>query len=380
MPRFRDLILLLVSLGLVIWGVTLIGGQTERETAAAIEKQRRAKLEEQQRARQQEQQLALQQEQALKIQLENEQRKIEQEKDRQTALLLQQKKQEEEARRQLARHGGVRGVELTPSAEESSSMKTSPMPLELPQGSSGLTLVSLEVRTDPAGAEVFLDWRLKGKTPLRLEGESIGGLLVVVKEGHQAWFRQVSYQTSDALDLDLPPEPLRPPTRLLLMISGEPSSDSFSSLKDSLGNEGFVVLGSEEARDFEEREERAQGLSHEGFRAWARARFDTDLLVRAQVHQSSREIAEQELGFPDIREAAKGTIRTNARIELRVFDLRSGTQVASVSGHGDSFALDRAQSSQKALVQASAAVAKELRQQVERGAVSQGFRIKGEPL
>ena len=274
----------------------------------------------------------------------------------------------------------MRGVELTPAAEERSAMKRSPLPVDPPQGWSGLTLVSVEVQTEPAGAEVFLDWTRKGKTPLRLEGESIGGLLVVVKAGHQAWFREVSYRTSEALDLELPPEPLHPPARLLLMIAGEPSSDSFSSLNDSLGQEGFVVLGSEEARDFAEREERANGLSHEGFRAWARARFDTDLLVRAQIQQSSREIADQELGFPDIREAAKGTIRANARVELRVFDLRSGTQVATVSGQGDSFALDRAQGIQKALVQASAAVAQELRQQVERGAVSQGVRIKGGPL
>lgn len=355
MPRFRDLILLLVALGLVIVGVTLIGVQTKRETAAERETQQRATAEEQQR-------------------------RIAQEQERQTALRLQQKQHEEETRRELARHGGVRGVELTPAAEDSAAMQRSPLPVEPPHGGNGLTLVSLEVRTEPAGAEVFLDWTRKGKTPLRLEGERIGGLLVVVKAGHQAWFREVSYQASDALALELPPEPLHPPTRLLLMIAGEPSSGSLFSLKDSLGQEGFVVLGSEEARDFAEREEQAKGLSHEGFRAWARARFDTDLLVRAQVQQSSREIAAQELGFPEIREAAKGTIRAHARFELRVFDLRSGTQVATVSGQGDSFALDRAQGMQKALVQASMAVAQELRQQVKRGAVSQGFRIKGGPL
>jgi len=81
MPRFRDLILLLVSLGLVILGVTLIVGQTEREMAAERETQRRATMEEQQR-------------------------KIAQEQERQTALRLQQKQQAEETRRQRP---GMRG-------------------------------------------------------------------------------------------------------------------------------------------------------------------------------------------------------------------------------------------------------------------------------
>lgn len=270
---------------------------------------------------------------------------------------------EEETHRQLAQQGGVRSIELS-SSTTNPQVGADLTAIRPPIGYHGLTLVSLELRSEPVEAEVFLDWVFKGKTPLRLEGEKIHGLLVVVKDDHQAWFRQVSYQTSDVLDLNLPLENPRSRTHLLLLVSGESSGDFFSSLKDHLMEEGFAVLGPEEAGEFEQAFGRAGGISRRALRAWARVRFDTDLLITAQVHQSSRELSEREMSFPGIREAVKGTVRAEVSVELEVVDLRFGNHLSAVSSKGADFALDPAQSIQKALTQVAADVAKKLRQQI----------------
>jgi len=234
-----------------------------------------------------------------------------------------------------------------------------------PGGPSIPEKVVLELRSDPSGADVFLDWALKGQTPMGLEGERIRGLLVVAKDGHQPRFHQINYQERAALDFKLPPEGKRSRTRLLLLAPPGTSGESFSSLRSRLVEEGFTVLGPEEAGEFQRELEKAGGLSHRGFRAWARARFDTDLFLMARFRQSSRELSEQELGYLNIREAVKGAVRAEVGIDLEVVDLRSGDHVAAVSGKGSGFALDKAQGVQKALTQATSETAKLLRQRIQ---------------
>ncbi len=224
--------------------------------------------------------------------------------------------------------------------------------------------VVLEVRSDPQGADTYLDWKPRGQTPVPLEGKEVKGLLVVVKDGHQARFRSITYRKSAVLDLSLPPESTPSRTRLLLLGSEGASNESISSLRGRLVAEGFTVLGPEEAEEFRQEFGRAGGLSHRGLRAWARARFDTNLLVTARFRQSSRELGEQELQYLGIREAVTGAVRAEVGIDLEVVDLRSGDHLAAVSGKGSSFALDRAESFQKALTQAATDSAKLLRQQI----------------
>ena len=264
--------------------------------------------------------------------------------------------------RQPPKQGGeVRGVELPAQSPMTAPGQIAARPpTELPK----LTTISVEVHSEPEGAEVYFDWSLKGRTPLRLEGRQISGLLVMVKEGHRAGFRRIDTREGGQVEFTLPPEGRRPRTRLLLVAEGL-SGEAFATLRGRLVEEGFSILGLEEAREFQRELDRAGGLSHRGFRAWARARFDTDLLVMARVRQSSRELSEQELGFLGIREAVKGAVRAEVGIDLEVLDLRSGDHLAAVSGKGSGFALDRAQSLQKALTQAATDSAKLLRQRLQ---------------
>ncbi len=229
---------------------------------------------------------------------------------------------------------------------------------------SQLSAQVLEVRSDPQGAEVYLDWKSKGQTPVGLEAKEVKGLLVVVKEGYQAGFRRIDARQAAQVEFTLTPEEKRARTRLLLVGLDGTSSEATSSLRARLVEEGFTVLGQEEAREFQQELTRAGGLSHRALRAWARARFDTDLLLMARFRRSSRELSEQELGYLGIREAVKGAVRAEVSIEVEVIDLRSGDHLAAVSGKGSGFALDRAQGFQKALTQAASESAKLLRQRI----------------
>ena len=222
----------------------------------------------------------------------------------------------------------------------------------------------LQVRSDPKGAETYLDWKAKGVTPVFLEGKEIGGLLVVTKEGRQAAFRRINAGEGGEVVFSLPPEGERSRSRLLLTAADGTPDSAFAALKTRLVEEGFTVLGLEEAREFQRELGRAGALSHPGFRAWARAKFNTDLLVTVRFQQTSRELSDQEFGYLGIRETVKGTVRAEVNIALEVVDLRSGDQITAASITGSSFAIDRTQGLQKALTQAVTESSKVLRQRI----------------
>ncbi len=226
------------------------------------------------------------------------------------------------------------------------------------------TTTGLKVGSDPAGADTYLNWKLEGKTPVWLEGKKIKGLLVVIKEGHRAGFRQIDSQGGGEIKLALLPDITRPRTRALLVISDGGSDEAFSSVRTSLAKQGFMILGQEDTKVLQSELYRAGGLSHKGLRAWARVRFDTDLVLSASLRHSSRKLSEQEFGFTGIREAVKGAVRTEVSIDLYLIDLSSGEYLASVSGTGVSFALDPDHSFEKAVNQAANESAKLLQERI----------------
>lgn len=237
-----------------------------------------------------------------------------------------------------------------------------PLPATQVDKSKETTVV--RVQSDPEGADTYLEWKLKGKTPLELQAKS-KGLLVVMKDGHLAGFREIENPGGEQVTFTLPLETKRSSNRLLFVVSNSGSADVFFSLKSQLAKEGFTVLGHEEAEEFQQELSKAGGLSHKGLRAWARARFDTDLLVTAQVRRSSWQLSEQEFGFPGVREAVKGAVKTEIEIDLELINMRSGDHLAAITGTGVGFALDRVQSFQKALAQAVDESAKLLRQKIQ---------------
>lgn len=243
-------------------------------------------------------------------------------------------------------------------AESEKSLASQPQPRTQPSA------VVLEIRSNPPGADTYLDWKRKGQTPVTLQGTDVSGLLVVVKEGYRAAFRRIDSRERGQVEFTLPRDGVRSRTRLLILVPENASADAFSSLRSRLVEEGFAVLGTEEAEEFQQELSRAGGLSHRGLRGWARERFDTDLLVLAKFRQSNRELGDQEPGFSGIREAVRGIVRTEVSVNLELIDLRSGDHLSRVSGTGSSFALDRAQALQKALTQAITESAQLLRKRI----------------
>lgn len=223
-----------------------------------------------------------------------------------------------------------------------------------------LHVVVVKVQSDPDGADTYLDWKLKGQTPVSFEAKETSGLLVVVKDGYRAGFRQIDSRERGPIRFTLAQDSTRPRRRLLLVISEGASREVFTPIKGSLMKQGFTVLGREEAGEFQRELRRAGGLAHQGLRYWARARFETDLLLVAHVRQSTRQLSEQEFGYGGIQEAIKGAVRSEVGIDLELVDLSSGDRLAAVSGTGVGFTLDRDQGLQKALTQAAAESAKRL--------------------
>jgi PEGA domain-containing protein len=237
--------------------------------------------------------------------------------------------------------------------------------VNVPPTSSGSVAAMVSVRSEPDAADAYLDWRPRGRTPTTFDRTGVSSLLVVVRDGYRAAFKRVeSYSESEirfALQLDV----ARSRQRLLLVASGGGSGDVVAALRGQLIEEGFSVLGAEEAREFQREVGRAGGLSNRVLRAWARSCFDTDVLLTARVQQSSRNLADQEFGYQDVKEAVKGGVRAEVEIVVEVTDLRSGDSIAAVSTKGSAFALDRAQGFQKATTQAATESAKLVRQKIQ---------------
>ena len=129
---------------------------------------------------------------------------------------------------------------------------------------------------------------------------------------------------------------------------------------NQLGQEGFTTIGDQEAKEFQQAMLQAGGFSHPALRAWARAKFHTDLLVTARVRQSTGEVSKQDLRR-DIRKVLQGIEQAEVHIALDVQDMHSGDHVTVVTGKGEAFTLDRAQSIQKALTEAVTEVVQKLR-------------------
>ncbi len=88
------------------------------------------------------------------------------------------------------------------------------------------TLARVTLRCELAGAEVSVDGRPRGSTPLgsALELKPGAHVLRVTKEGHTAWEQRVELSAGDAVGLtaELSPAPADPPSAAIAAASGEP--------------------------------------------------------------------------------------------------------------------------------------------------------------
>jgi hypothetical protein len=222
----------------------------------------------------------------------------------------------------------------------------------------------VKVESTPAGAEVFIDWSLKGRTPLELGSQGMKGVLVLVKDGYEARYQRLSGSESGKLEFDLKNNHVRESRRLLLVQEEGAAAELFQTVRQALADHGYSPLGIEEAGELRVEIGRAGGVSNQALRAWARTRFDADILVTLRSRQSVGQLDQQEFGHPDVRDAVKGIGKVEVRIELEATDLRSGNQIAMVTGNGKSFAQDRVRGVGEATSKAASEAARNLSERV----------------
>lgn len=220
----------------------------------------------------------------------------------------------------------------------------------------------LRVQSSPAGAEIYLNWQPKGRTPASFQQAELNGLLVLIKDGYEAIFQSLDSSQNTGLDFSLKPETTRPAARMILL--SNTNAESFSVLRNQLSEEGFTIVTIEQSEELKTESSKAGGVSNRAFRAWVRAKYDADYLTVADLQQSIRESGDQDIGNSRAQEALRGVYRANVTVHIEVFDLRSGNQIANASGKGNDFALDRQQAFEKALIQATSQSAKLLHEKI----------------
>lgn len=248
---------------------------------------------------------------------------------------------------------GVVGTPRPPS-----SVPASPAPAT---GVSELT----HVRSRPPGAEVYLDWKSIGRTPVALPGADAHGLLMVTRDGYRAAFRSLQRGQRDDIELVLQPDEPRPRSRVLLILAGGAPDDAFASIRTQLIEGGFSVTGAEENAAFRRELDRAGGVSAP-LRAWARARFDIDVVLIASLQESSRTMSDQDVSYLGIREAGRTVTRSDVTLDLEMVDLNTGDALATGSARAAGFALNPVQSRQKAVTQAAGDALKALQERLRR--------------
>ena len=258
---------------------------------------------------------------------EREEQKLREEADRQRVVRLEK-----------LQALGVRGVPITSSATP-------------PSDAMG---VWVALRTVPDDAEVFLDWSLKGNTPLWLNGVEINGFLMVMKDGYRPWFRRSDFRESTDIPITLSVEEPYSPLQLLLVTNPNVPTNTIFILRAALGKAGFSFPGTEAMDEFRAIEHSAGGLTNPVFRAWTRTRFNTNFLVTANVLESQRDMSEQ------ARELS-GVVKSDVDVNLDIYALQSGLSIAQITASGSAFARNASQSFKGALIKAATSASQNLR-------------------
>lgn len=333
MPRSRDIVLLLVALvGILISGNLMCTQSSRTDDREAREKATRQLHEARQKALEAQQHLEAQRAQVV--------REAEERTRQQAESRRRQEQHEHHRRTQLdaLRQAGIRSVERSAAAADTFR-------------SVG---VWLQVDSVPDGADVYLNWTRKGRTPLWLNGVSIAGFLVIVKDGQQPWFGDIDYREAATLAVTLPVATASPRTHLLLVIDDSAPSETFAILRAQLTDHGFTVPRREEADVFQRTATAASGLTHPAFRSWARAHFNTRALLQARVRVQRRGLGEQSRVLTD-------AMRVVVEVDCDVYDLRTGGHETTVSVTASAFATDHTHGLQEALKKAATAAAAALR-------------------
>ena len=188
----------------------------------------------------------------------------------------------------------------------------------------GAQPVLAEIRTDPPGADVFLNWVFQGETPLRIADLQNGDRLLVFKDGYQGRYRTIEEPRSFYFKLAPSVELER--QRLLLRVHGPNAPEFRALLVYRLIQEGFFILTDDDALQLEGELQVAFEKSRSAFRAWASAKFRSHLWIVVRLPGSDPiEDPSRLLDPDDLTELLNAATLESPYVSLRIIDLRSGS-------------------------------------------------------
>jgi hypothetical protein len=201
---------------------------------------------------------------------------------------------------------------------------------------------ALIIKSYPTGANVYFNWNHQGQTPLKIESQNIKGILVAVKEGFAADYKNIEIFHDDSVVFDLHQIQLNRSLKVLLMITDDSRIDDGSnSIRMALLESGLQAVGIREETEVREQIESAGGISNPALLAWMRTRFGIGFILFYNLSNHTTELSKQDVGYPGLQDALKGMYRTEVAMGVEILDARTGNTILSFAEKGEDVSVDK---------------------------------------
>ena|SRR3990167_1185453 len=203
----------------------------------------------------------------------------------------------------------------------------------------------ISIISDPVGADVYLNWRRLGITPLTISKKESEGIIVVAKDGFLAAEEVIGYSQNYNFLFTLEPEMKTESNKILLIIEDDkPNRESFSILRSKLLEDGLLVIDWADTQTILKEIKRAGSLSNKAIRAWANTKYGVNTAIISHLMLNTKDLGNQKYGYEEIQNSLSGTYLTEAKIMTEIIDLRTGETEASFTKTASSYANDEATS------------------------------------
>lgn len=224
----------------------------------------------------------------------------------------------------------------------------------------------ISITSDPVGADVYLNWKQLGVTPLSINKNESKGILVVTKDGFVADEKVIDDSQNDNIQFTLRPETETKSYNILLIIEEDkPNRENFLILRNKLLEDGLHVIDWAETQTILKEIKQAGSLSNKAIRAWANTKFGVNTAMISHLMLVTKDLGNQKYGYEEIQKSLSGTYLTEATITTEIINLRTGEIKASFTKTASSYANDEATSVINATTEATGLSANAAKQNIK---------------
>jgi hypothetical protein len=204
-------------------------------------------------------------------------------------------------------------------------------------------IVILSVVSSPTGAEMYLDWKKIGYTPLKLETGNRRVRLILVKEGYEPEFRDsVDCIGGDSLSFTMQPQSHASSNGVILIVKAGPmSARVFNSMLMELRRKQIPVLDQASQAQYQRVSIESGGLQNMAFRNWLKAHLHADYILNVSCAGSTSELDKQKIGNDNLQSELKGLFSTSATLNADLIDVQTGTVIEAQSSTEEGLFLDK---------------------------------------